>query len=466
MKKVPPLNRRDFLRYSLAGLLGSSPFLSLLGSTEFLNASESPPEDYKAIVCIFLEGGADVFNMIVPTETAPWRDYRACRKAIALQRSTLLPFEHLNANGMNPLKYGFRENMTGMLRLFDEKGLAIIANVGTLVQEVTAEEVRRGAPVPFELFAHNTQQNQWMMGDATGRLTNGWGGRTLDAFYPPGTPGAAYGNVNTADVASLLLSGGREEAIRFDDASISPNTMEGYGFGPESGGGRLGRVYSRLYRHNHQAPNLLLRAMADRQIHWMDRPYELAGLFDNVHEFDHFSTGVHEVGKPLGSQLKLIAQILSVKDNFPGTPKRQIFFAVHHDWDTHNSDNEHQAGYLSECLEDFRQAMQEIDLDDQVVTVTLSDFGRSLTSNEGGTDHGWGSHAFVTGGAVKGGDIYGKMPAVQPDSPDAWFDRVVPTLSVESYLATLLKWFGADEEMLDTLFPNLRSFSIRDIGFL
>ena len=123
-------------------------------------------------------------------------------------------------------------------------------------------------------------------------------------------------------------------------------------------------------------------------------------------------------------------------------------------------------GYLSDSLGTFNDALKQMGIENQVTTFTISDFGRSLTSNGGGTDHGWGGHAFVMGGAVKGGDIFGKMPAIKKDSPDAWNNRMIPTTSVESYLATIVKWFGATPAELNTIFPNRGAFTQNDMGFM
>jgi uncharacterized protein (DUF1501 family) len=209
-----------------------------------------------------------------------------------------------------------------------------------------------------------------------------------------------------------------------------------------------------------------MAAFAKKRVEDLNRPDELAGLFDNVRQFEGFGGGVHESGKSLGKQLKLVAQILSVKNAFPGGRKRQIFFVNYHGWDTHNSDNEHEVGYLSESLGAFQNALQSMGLEQNVTTITISDFGRSLTSNNAGTDHGWGTHAFVMGGAIKGGDIYGKMPVLEPNSPDAVSDRMVPTTAVEEYIATVVKWFGAAENELENLFPYLRNYGVKDMGFM
>ncbi|WP_201353069.1 DUF1501 domain-containing protein [Hydrogenimonas urashimensis] len=446
--------RRDFLKQALATSAGIPALMSLLGAFERLEAADDG-RDYKAIVCVLLEGGADVCNMIAPLDEK-YDAYKAVRKNIALAKESLLSLTG---------EYGMRENMGDMQKLFQDGKLAVIANVGTLVEPVTAQEVEEGSKaIPFELFAHNTQRNQWMLGDATGGSRSGWAARAADWLYDPGDTAAAYANINAADVNTLLQNGGRHEAVQFADAEIPGDTMRSYGFGPESGGSDLGNVYQDIYESKMAARHKLMKVFASRRVVELNRPETLNGLFDGVKELE-FDTGVHEVGKPLGKQLEIAAKILSVKENFPGTPKRQIFFVNHHGWDTHDSDNEHQAGYLSQSLGEFQNALDEMGLSEQVTTFTVSDFGRSLSPNGAGTDHGWGSHAFVMGGAVKGGAIYGTMPRIEPDSPDAWHDRLVPTIAMESYLATLAAWMGVSESDLDAIFPNLGSFHQRNLGF-
>ncbi|WP_456447703.1 DUF1501 domain-containing protein [Thiolapillus sp.] len=455
-------SRRQFLGISLA----AATLSPLTGLARQLQTKDSAPgTPYKALVVVLLEGGADVFNMIAPTEADRYADYRATRENIALPRNSLLPFSHLNGNGLNPDSYGMRDNMGAMHSLFEEGKLAIIANTGTLLQPVTRSDVENGAPVPFELFAHNTQRSQWMLGSATGAEHQGWGARIGNHFYTEGNP---WFNVNVSDSNNLLQTGGAFEAIHFDDAYVSPDTMTAYGFGPESGGSELGQVYQTLYKQQLESRNLLMAAFARKRMDELLRPNRLEGLFDNVLNFDGFNDGVHETGKPLGRQLELVAQILSVRQEFQNRfqTNRQIFFVNQHGWDTHDSDNAHQVGYLSDSLGAFQHALADMGIENQVTTLTLSDFGRSLTSNSAGTDHGWGSHAFVMGGAVNGGDIYGRMPQMRNDSPDAWSDRMIPTTAVETYLATAAKWFGLSDAELGSVFPNLSAFPERTLGFM
>ena len=456
--------RRNFLKKSITTIAAVSPLMAMLSSLEKLEASEVNGE-YKAIVCILLEGGCDSFNMIVPTDN--YDDYKAVRGDIALDKNSLLDFTHINSNGLNDTAYGMRDNMGEMKALFEAKKLSIISNVGTLVEPVTLSEVENSSKfVPSQLFSHNTQRAQWMMGNAKNTVTSGWAGRTSDVFYPSSNP---YFNI-TVSGSNIMQSGGNVESFEFTEASISPNTMEEYGFGPESGDGDLGSVYQNIYKQQENSNHKLLSTFAQRRLERLSHQITLKNLFNGVKSFNGFTSGVHETGVPLGEQLELVAQLLSVKDNFTGQKKRQIFFVNHHGWDTHDSDNEHQVGYLSDSLGTFNAALENMGIEDNVTTFTISDFGRSLTSNGSGTDHGWGGHAFVMGGAVNGGDIYGTMPEIKKDSPDAWSDRVIPTIPVESYLSTIVKWFGATDDELDTIFPNLEAFNentkYKDIGFM
>lgn len=453
--------RRDFLKKSIISLSLASPLMGLLGSLEKLEAAQVDGE-YKAIVCVLLEGGCDSFNMIVPTQDSAYNDYKSVRGDIALNQNELLAFSHTNLNGLNTLAYGMRDNMTQMNQLFTDKKLSIIANVGTLVNPVTKNDVLNGINLPSQLFSHNSQRALWMMGNAKDIETSGWAGRTADVFYPTPNP---YFNI-TVGGNNIMQSGGNAESYEFREASISPNTMEFYGFGPKSGGGDLGTVYQDIYEQQENINHKLFSTFAKRRVAELSHQITLENLFDGVESFDGFTSGVHETGVPLGEQLELVAQILSVKDNFPGAKKRQIFFVNHHGWDTHDGDNEAQVAYLNDSLDTFNTALEAMGVENNVTTFTISDFGRSLTSNGVGTDHGWGGHAFVMGGAVNGGDIFGTMPAMEKDSPDAWSDRVIPTTSVDSYLATIVKWFGATETELDTIFPNLNAFSQRDMGFM
>jgi uncharacterized protein (DUF1501 family) len=455
------IDRRLFLKRSIAGTLTASSLVSLLSLITSLKAADTDGE-YKALVCILLDGGADVFNMVAPTDAKQYDKYKKSRNSLALDKETLLSFTHINQNNLNPNRYGMRSNMTHMHKLFNDKKMAIIANVGTLIKPVTYDEVNSGSDLPFELFAHNTQSKLWMMGDSTGRERNGWAARVGDTFYPTPNP---YFNISIKD-SNFMQSGGIADVITFSEPYVSPNTMRSYGFGPEAGDADLGNVYQDIYEEKQTSSHKLLKAFAKKRVEELEREERLQGLFDNVVDINHFDTGVHETGMPLGTQLELVAKILSIRDNFPTKPKRQIFFVRHYGWDTHNSDNEHHVGYLSQSVGTFYDTLQNLGIADKVTTFTMSEFGRTLTQNGSGSDHGWGSFAFVFGDAVKGGDIYGKMPTFDKDAKDFWLGSMIPTTSMESYLATLVKWLGATDSELNNIFKNLKNFNRKDLGFM
>jgi len=446
---IKQLNRRDFIKNTALGI-SIMPFMGL-GS--FLKAGNIDGE-YKAIVVVLLEGGADVFNMIAPNND-DYNLYAEARGSIALKKDTLLDI----GNGI-----GMRNTMHEIHNLYSKNKLAIVSNVGTLIEPVQKDQIiNHNAKVPFELFAHNTQRKQWMFGGSSSDLRNGWGARTADILYPQGNP---FCNINTSDVNNNLQYGSIGGSTHFDEAFVSPDTIEHYGFGPMSGGGELGKIYKKLYEQQKNSSNRLMSAFAKKRVDKMNSPDKLLDLYNfensNISPFDN---GVHEIGRPLGKQLETVAKLIEAKTS-DSKLNRQIFFVNHHGWDTHDSDNEHLTSYLSKSLGEFQNTIDSLGKGKNVTTITISDFGRSLTSNNAGTDHGWGSHTFVMGGAVKGGKIYGKLPVLNRESDDFWDDRMIPTTSVESYLSTVVKWFGVGDNELNEIFPSLKKFSIRNMDFM
>ncbi|WP_457668253.1 DUF1501 domain-containing protein [Thiolapillus sp.] len=454
MKKM---DRRRFLRTSLLGAASVSPLSALLGMLPEAQAADSGG-GYKALVCVLLEGGADVFNMVVPAHGAAYQAYADVRGSMALSRTTLLPLDMVP--DQDGVKYGFHPVMSRMQALFNQQKLAVVANVGTLVQPVTRAEVLDGAPVPNQLFSHNTQRDQWMTADAAVRQKAGWAARMADVF----DPAEPLFNL-TSGGKNLMQQGGAKPAFEFDEGGIYAFD-DYYAFRND---GALGETYRQLLQHDTGHANRLIRAFAHRRSNNIDMFNALSGVLEDAPDFPGFSTGVHESGTPLGTQLLAVARMLSARSKFPNRPQRQVFFVNYHGWDTHNTPldgGSHLLGYLDESLGAFQDALVQLGLEQQVTTFTCSDFGRSITPNGAGTDHGWGGHAFVMGGAVKGGAIYGRMPAIRRNSPDAIDDRAVPAIAVEQYFSRLAAWFGATPAELDVIFPNLYRFSASGLDFM
>ena len=452
---IRKINRREFIKLSAAAAV-SSPLFPLSGSINRAQAANTGG-GYKAIVCILLEGGSDSFNMVVPGSGQAYTDYATIRENMALAGNSLRVLSPATYD--DNVEYGFHPKMERMHTLFEDGKLAVIGNVGTLIEPVTKAQVEAGAPVPGQLFAHNTQRDLWMTANAATIEGAGWAARLADIF----DPSSELFNI-TVGGKNLMQTGGVHQAFEFDGGDIYAFD-DFYAFRDD---GALGETYRQLLDQNSVNSNKLIKAFADYRLRSIRQSNELSEVFNNASTFNGFSGGVHETGMPLGLQLEAVAKMLSVKDDLPGNPGRQIFFVNQHDWDTHSSAlgaESHKVAYLDESLGAFADALVQLGLENQVTTCTLSDFGRSITPNGAGTDHGWGGHAYVFGGAVQGGDIYGTMPKIEANSPDAITDRVIPTTSVEQYLATIATWFGATNNEVNVIFPNLNSFPVSNLGF-
>lgn len=438
-------SRRTFLKTALASaVLPLAPKL----------AGAAPPGGYRALVCVLLEGGADSFNMVAPTASDAWNRYRQLRGDMALPRDELLPLGNTS--------WGLHPRLSRLHALFEQGELALVANVGTLQRPVTRDEVLAGEGLPANLFSHNSQRDLWMTADARHPQRTGWAGRLADNLA-----GGPFFNISVTS-RNLMQRGSREALVVADDIYA----FDGF-YRLRDGDTDMGPPYLRMIQAGRGHSNLLVQAFSDTRQAELDLFEEASGMLDGIRTHVDFSRGEHQTGRPIGAQLAQVARMLQARQTpgrVPGDPPLQIFFVNYHGWDTHNTPlngDSHLVDYLDESLDAFYRELRILGLENQVTTFTISDFGRSLTPNGAGTDHGWGGHAWVMGGAVNGG-IHGRMPAVEPGSPDAVEGRVIPTMAVEQYLATLAGWLGAGDGRLDLdrVFPNLASFDVRDMGFM
>ncbi len=444
---MTPLTRRDLLRLALgAGLAGP------LGLLRALAAAAPAASGYRALVCVFLAGGNDAFNTLVPTDSAGWADYQRARGPLALARDTLVPLAGSD--------YGLHPAAAGLADPWAAGELAVVANVGPLVEPVTRAQVRAGtAPLPPQLFSHNDQQRLWMLGDARGTLRSGWAGRLADWLAAQGQ--AAAPGVNYAfGPANLWQSGAASQPYGLtDDGPVTLAHLS------DPRGAPLRGPFAALARAGLSHPNRLLQTWAARELDALDHARQVADALAGVtlpeplaHPFpDH----------AFGRQLRTVARLIAARDALGQS--RQIFFLRLGGWDTHADQTKRHRrllDLLTRGLLALREGLQGLGVYRQVVTFTMSDFGRTLSSNGDGTDHGWGGHALVLGGAVQGG-LVGTMPTLALDGPDdSGHGRLIPTTASVQYAATLARWFGLDETTLDTLFPTLARFSPRDLGFL
>ena len=453
-------NRRRFLKQhlALAAWLGCGVDVLNLGSS----AGAADSAGYKALVCVYLAGGNDSFNMFVPQSNAEHAQYAQARQFLAVPRASLLPVEALGYD--DGASYGFHPNMPEVQGLFAQGMLSLVANVGPLVSPVTKSGYEANTDnVPSQLFSHNDQTDLWMAGDASHRTGLGWAGRMMDIFYangsvPKPSPSISVGGNN------LWQAGLSTRSFEIGAGGIEAAYLPWH-----EGPVKLGNAYAAAFGAAQASTHKLLREHGQVQ----DRAIEYSGLVNQALSSapdlsESFGNG------PLQRQLQMVARLIAVRDRLDAGLNRQVFFVRLGGWDTHSAQIENISTshpnllrQLSLSLGEFNSALEQLSIQNDVTTFTATEFGRSLTPNGSGTDHGWGGHSLVMGGAIRGGDIFGTMPRLRLDSPDAIESgRIIPSTSVDQYSATLAHWFGLNNDETTALFPNLPNFSSNDLGFM
>jgi uncharacterized protein (DUF1501 family) len=442
------LNRRDFLKRCLQGGVAMAGLSSLQLNALNNIVSQQSYSEYKALVCVFLLGGNDSLNMLVPLTGANRQDYLATRQNMAIT----------NPVAIQPLTpqegdVGLHPGLASLEPLFTQKRLAFISSVGSLVEPITLSQYKANSKlIPQQLFSHSDQQATWMRGREGASIKQGWGGRLLEIL-----------EVNSEYSSNISLSGTNlwQTGTATNPFSMNKNGVtELY---PVLGTGTQSQIMndalSEMYSGNNTHPiseaytQLMGRAWhnSDQLRLALDQAPLLQSAFSNTN---------------LSKQLKTVARTISI-NQILGC-KRQIFFIGMGGFDTH--DNQIVAHpsllqQLADGLKEFDQAMTELALQESVTTFTMSDFGRTLTSNGDGTDHGWAGNHIVMGGAVKGGEIYGTLPSQRLGSDqDVGGGRIIPGIANEQYFNTMAKWFGMDSQYSADLFPNLNYFDQQDLA--
>jgi len=447
------ITRRSFMRVS-AGL-GSLAWAGSFSRFALLNAVTPASGDYRALVCIFLFGGNDSNNLIVPMDTASFDAYTNIRKGLALPSSSLLQVGTSNA------VYGFHGKLPELQKLYQANSLAVVTNVGTLVQPLTrAQYIANQALAPSNLFSHADQQMQWQTTVSRGASSTGWGGRLADAMSSMNPSNSLPPFISMAG-NSLLGTG--VETQPFSIAPGAPLGLQGFNTSATSEA-RMTSLQELLTLDSgvtliQQASQTMQNGIADDAL----LAKALAGVPALTTQFP--------ASNGLAAQLEQVAKIIQIRQTLG--MNRQIFFCSLGGFDTHTAqlnDQDNLFAELSPAMSAFFAATQELGVDGKVTTFTESDFSRTFQPNSNsGTDHAWGSHQLVMGGAVKGGQIFGSFPAFVLGGPnDAGANgRWIPQFSVDQYGATLAAWFGALPQQLDSVFPNLPAFDgANNLGFL
>ena len=449
------MKRRCFLQH--AGALAGTAALSQLG---VLAAQAAPASDYKALVCLFLYGGNDANNTIVPLDTAGYANYAQTRSYLALPQAQLLP---LVPSGGGAAQYGLHPALPGLQSLWAAGNLAIVANVGTLVQPLTkAEYLSTSSAKPESLFSHIDQQHQWQASISTTSSSNsGWGGRLTDAL--------ASLNVNSS-VPPMISTGGNNLFVTGAASQALVVPISGSfglnGFSSSSADQARRSALEQLLNVD-QSVNLTQAAQTI-----MTSALASSAILNPILTSTDSTLSARFSGltSNFARQLLAIAKVIEARSTLGAS--RQVFLATLGSFDTHTNQLNEQQTLLAELdagLTAFQGAMGDIGAANSVTTFTLSDFSRNFLPNTGGgTDHAWGSHPLVIGGAVKGGSLYGTMPTLELSGPDDASDlgRWIPTIAVDQFAATLASWFGASPSMLSTVLPNLSAFPPGTLGFL
>ncbi len=469
-------DRRRFLRSSLAAALGGVSLYSAFGNLKVLAAAAQPNvlgDDYRALVCVFMFGGNDSFNAVMPHSPSQYNDYRTSRQQTIASGGLAYEQAQIQAQSLITLadglpgdggSYGLHPSLAGLRGLFNQGKAAIVANVGTLLHPVTRAQYQAGTvPVPPQLFSHSDQSVFWQTSRPDDANANGWGGRVADLLYEQ-NPGVIPMAISLAGNSPF------QRGALTSPYGISPGGIEAMSYlggGPESwvigAGANDVAAFEALIAQGAQT-HLLERAFADTNRRAI-AAYEIVrdalnGQPDLVTPFPDSS---------LGDQLAMVARLMQVRQTLG--MRRQVFFCAVGNYDTHSYQADQQAynlAELSEALVAFHAATQELNIADAVTTFTASDFGRSLGINGDGTDHGWGGHHFVIGNAVRGQRFYGTMPSLRASNNpnETGYGQIIPTTSVDQYAATLARWLGVGNADIADIFPSLGNFASGDLGFM
>ncbi|WP_235296387.1 DUF1501 domain-containing protein [Portibacter marinus] len=459
------ISRRAFIGQASCAALGSTAFLSSVLNMGLINTLAARPHiiqnsgDYKAIVCILLAGGADTHNVLIPTTTSDYNHYLATRGNLALDKDN--PSEVLALPGtVGDKTYGIHGRMNRVLDLYTQQKLSFIANIGTLVEPIStkAEYQSNAKKLPLGLYSHSDQIMQWQTSVPQNRSAVGFAGRMADILH----------DMNTIPNVSMNISLDGKNRFQtgnnYNEYSIKNNTDEnnvGFKGHPSwwSNSGAMNAVKNGAINNMvEQEYSNIFHETIGRLTQQTSESIEIfENAFANVVPLQTSFSDTN-----ISLDLKKMAEVISVRLRLGAN--RQIFFTTFGGWDHHDDVLNQQNGMLpqlSNAMAEFQDALEEIGMADDVVTLTISDFARTLTSNGTGSDHAWGGNQMIMGNAINGGRIFGEYPSLAIDNNELNVSdrgRIIPQISVDELYAELALWFGASPNDLDYILPNLCNF--------
>jgi uncharacterized protein (DUF1501 family) len=516
--KPNTLARRQFLRQSAAtAAMGTSgAWLANLSAITQATAQSTAATDYKALVCIFLAGGNDAHNTVIPTDTTSWRCYTGTRDpkvlaqlngvsvpanttSIALDQASLLKIGHLNAKGLNTGRtFALHPQLKRIQALYTQSSAAIIANIGPLVQPTTKFDLMDSTfEVPSKLYSHNDQSSTWQSFGPEG-MTGGWGGLMMDRLVSRNTnPTFSAIGLNTPSVwlngqkvMPYLLGTGGFHVMGGDTGAVFGSTAL---FKAVRNAAATSSRPDAIVADYKRTANRALDSEAALSQNLPASPLAPWGTPGTTSATDPLLKYTEPSDSktylnPLAAQLQVVARMIAARNGSAIGARRQVFMVTLGGFDTHSAQLTQHASLLAKldhAVDYFQKCLTQMpggDMRSQVTTFTASEFGRTLTNNGDGTDHGWGGHHFVVGGAVKGGEVYGKYPQFMAFDGDGGFfsdqllrgGALLPGQSVDQLVYTLGKWMGvAEVDLVGTtpgagIAPHIGNFDAvdRDIGFM
>ena len=457
------ISRRQFIGQANCAAVGTASLLSSLLSLRLTAgaASASNFTDYKALVCLFLNGGNDSFNMLVPRQQSAYNDYEQVRggvggSGLAIPRANLHQITSSLQNspaGAGYSDFGIHPDLPYLKTLYDQGDLAFVSNVGSLIEPTSLVQYNDGSkPLPEGLFSHPDHQVHWqtLVPQVRGPAPKGWGGRMAEVMSHANQQSNISMNISLSG-ANVLQSGNTTVPYIADPGGVVE--LKNYGQDPTlqlAVDDILGHHYQSIYsktlaqaNRNSIDASILFKSALDG----LSTPFDPSAIADNTQTYQ---------------RLSMVSKIMEARTAL--SMNRQIFFVERGGWDHHNELLEPQSGLfieLNEAIEIFWTAIVSMGLQNNVVLYTASDFGRTLTSNGSGSDHAWGGNHFIISGSANGGEIYGEYPdlALNNASTDLGRGRILPTTSVDAYMAELANWYGVPQSEMSTVIPNINNFS-------